>query len=168
MKERKNTAIDLRSHLSGSIHIKHASFDKVVQHFKELLKVHGLKLKKERVTDESVYFEAIYGSRIRANLMALIPCVEDFLSRESRSNFGLKANIKNGDPIKLNMDIVRFEELFYSKDLFILSGSEDMSDEHFAVKNYLRSHKHCTTHMRLTIRRIQNNLTVMIFSRIHC
>ena len=132
--DKKETTVDLKSWLSRSFNLKNASFDKVVRNFKELLSIHGFKVKKENETTESAYFEAIYGSRLVAVLMSFIPYIGRNLPLGKR--FGLKATITDGSPINLSMSIVPYMEIFDTSEVFILTQTVDekASDEYVAAR----------------------------------
>jgi hypothetical protein len=134
IKDKKESTVDLKSWLTRSLNLKNTSFEKVAQTFKELLTAHGFKLKKENETSESVYFEAIYGSRIVAILMSFIPYIGRNLPLGKR--FGLKATIADGNPIKLTMNIVPYMEIFNTSEVFILTQTVDekASDEYVAAR----------------------------------
>ena len=134
MKDKNENTVDLKSWLTRSLNLKNASFDKVVQKFKELLTIHGFKLKKENKTSESAYFEAIYGSRIVAILMSFIPYIGRNLPSGKR--FGLKATITKGNPVILSMNIVPYMEIFNTSEVFILTQTVDekASDEYVAAR----------------------------------
>jgi hypothetical protein len=134
MKDKMESTVDLKSWQTKSFNLKNVSFEQVVQKFKELIANHGFKLKKENETNDSVYFEAIYGSRIVAVLMSFIPYIGRNLPLGKR--FGLKATITNGSSISLSLNIVPYMEIFNTSEVFILTQTidEKASDEYVAAR----------------------------------
>lgn len=134
MKENMESTVDLKSWQSKSFNLKNVSFEQVVQKFKELLAIHGFKLKKENETNNSTYFEAIYGSRIVAILMRFIPYIGRNLPLGKR--FGLKAAITKGSTITLSLNIVPYMEIFNTSEVFILTQTVDekVTDEYVAAR----------------------------------
>lgn len=136
----------LKSWLEKSLYLKNGGFTNVLEKFKKSINEHGFTITKEISSEDRVTFEAIYGSRVVALSVGLIPYIGKHLPWGKR--FGLKATITNTDKVNVRFNIVPYMELFNTSEALILSQSVDekASDEYIAARkmysitNYLKNH----------------------------
>lgn len=107
----------------------------VVEIFTEIIENYGFTIIKKTDFIEGIFIESIYGSKVIAFLVNLIPFIGSHLSSGKR--FGLKANIKkNNSSIDISINITPYMELFNTSEVLALSQSADekATDEYSAAK----------------------------------
>lgn len=128
-----NQTKDLSGWLRKSIYLEKVDDESVSKNLIEIIKKFGFKIKKTNRLKDRVSIEAIYGYRILASIINLIPLIGRHLPWGKR--LGMQISIFWGEPIRVDINITPYMELFNTSEAIILSQTigEKATDEYFAA-----------------------------------
>lgn len=114
-------------------------FTTVAASLKQVCSAHGFKIRKETTSETSLNLEGMYGSRLNAFLLSLIPYIGKHFPAGKR--LFLEASLSlQGNVVSVSLAITPYMELLNVEEHFPLSQSVDekATDEYFASFKLLR------------------------------
>lgn len=125
--------INIKRWLEKSINFEGANYDDLRNELITSIRKHGFKLSKNEPFNSSLRIEALFGSKLKAFLIGLIPLGKHF---PSGKRLLLKASLFNDSVPKLSIQITPYMELFGSEEVGGVTQSfdEKASDEYFGAK----------------------------------
>lgn len=125
--------IDIGKWLNKTLLIDEAPLRDVQSFLLKAIKKQGFKISEHNISEENVNIRALFGSKLLAFLMGLIPFGTHL---PSGKRFRLQASIKAGKPLKLDISITPHMELLASEEIggITQSPEERASDEYIGAK----------------------------------
>ena len=126
--------INIKHWLEQDVSLEGSNFEEVKTVFAEVVQEHGFKIKNRSDSDSSFRIEALYGSRLVAFLVGLIPFIGVHLPSGKR--LLLEATLSKDSAVKLHVRITPYMELFGSEEVGVVTQSldEKATDEYLAAR----------------------------------
>lgn len=133
MTKKEDKTKDLKDWLQRTIYLEIDDLDSVVKCFTETVKNYGFKINKQTDIENGISIDAIFGLKIIAILINLIPFIGRNIPWGKR--LGMRATIIRGDSINININISPYMELFNTSEVLVLSQTPDekVTDEYLAA-----------------------------------
>jgi hypothetical protein len=125
--------IDIKKWHKKSLSFEGVSYDDLKKQIISAIKNHDFKIKKIDDSNSFISIEALYGSRLKAFLIGLIPFGKHF---PTGKRLKLRASIKNEPTPSINIQITPYMEIFGSEEVGGVTQSfdEKATDEYYGAK----------------------------------
>lgn len=119
--------------LNKSFSIESENYDEAKRALIDIIPKQGFKIKDQKESEDSFNIKAMFGSKLKAIFMGLIPFGKHL---PSGKRLQLTAVLSKKSALKLNMQITPYMELFSDEEVMGVSQSfdEKVSDEYFGAK----------------------------------